>query len=114
MTDGGVGPSGRALLRDRGAAPPKQLQDEETMPQPLLLACFTALALLGCAGTASPPATAPAAATPTRPAEIALALGGGAARGFAHSGVIKVLDPPAVSRSDCSTPGQRTPSRCAC
>jgi hypothetical protein len=74
MTDGGVRPSGLALRRDRGAAPPKQLQDEETMPHPLLLACFTALALLGCAGTASPPATAPAAATPTRPAKLALAL----------------------------------------
>ncbi|MEF8755220.1 MAG: hypothetical protein V5B60_15065 [Accumulibacter sp.] len=83
------------------------------MPHPLLLACFTALALLGCAGTASPPATAPAAATPTRPAKLALALGG-AARGLAHVGVIKVLDPPAVSRSDCSTSGQRTPGPCAC
>ncbi|EXI69052.1 MAG: hypothetical protein AW08_00878 [Candidatus Accumulibacter adjunctus] len=82
------------------------------MPYPLLLACFTALALLGCAGTTSPPATAPA--TPTRPATLALALGGGAAHGLGPVGVIKILDSPAVSRSDCNTPGQRTASRCAC
>ncbi len=62
------------------------------MPHPLLLACCTALALLGCAGTPSPPAKAAAAATPARPAKLALALGGGAARGFAHIGVIKVLE----------------------
>ncbi|MCM8610849.1 patatin-like phospholipase family protein [Accumulibacter sp.] len=62
------------------------------MPHPLLLACIAALALLGCAGTPPPPPTAPAAATPARPAKLALVLGGGAARGFAHVGVIKVLE----------------------
>ncbi len=40
-----------------------------------------------------PPPTAPAAAAPApRPPRIGLALGGGAARGFAHIGVIQVLD----------------------
>jgi NTE family protein len=41
------------------------------------------------------PASAPAVAEvpkPTRPPRIALALGGGAARGFAHIGVIEVLE----------------------
>ena len=43
-----------------------------------------------------PPAVTPsegaAAAKPTRPPRIGLALGGGAARGFAHIGVIQVLE----------------------
>ena len=45
-----------------------------------------------------PPASAPAVAEgvpvprPTRPPRVALALGGGAARGFAHIGVIEVLE----------------------
>jgi NTE family protein len=62
-------------------------------------------ALLGLAGcqsapVASPPATpapppplpAPVPPPPPRPPRIGLALGGGAARGFAHIGVIQVLD----------------------
>jgi NTE family protein len=55
-------------------------------------------AICGCAGvppqTETPPAAAaPAAATPAPPKpRIALALGGGAARGFAHIGVIKALE----------------------
>lgn len=61
------------------------------MPHPLLLASLTLLALVGCAGTATPP-QATAAAQPARPAKLGLALGGGAARGFAHVGVIKVLE----------------------
>jgi NTE family protein len=36
--------------------------------------------------------TPPVAATPPRPLRIGLALGGGAARGFAHIGVIKALE----------------------
>lgn len=57
-----------------------------------------ALGLLGCA-TPPPPAppeppaspTEPPAPPPTRPPRVGLALGGGAARGFAHVGVIQVL-----------------------
>lgn len=52
---------------------------------------FLAALLAGCAGLGEkPPAAAPApVATPVK---IALALGGGAARGFAHVGVIKALE----------------------
>ena len=42
--------------------------------------------------TAPPPASSPAAARPLRPPKLGLALGGGAARGFAHIGVIQVLE----------------------
>lgn len=56
----------------------------------LPLAC--SLLLAGCSFTpwqqSSPPAAAPAA----KPLKIGLALGGGAARGFAHVGVIKALE----------------------
>ena len=59
-----------------------------------------ALGLGGCAGgpPAAPPApaqpsvAAPVAKAPPRPPRIGLALGGGAARGFAHIGVIQVLE----------------------
>ncbi len=47
------------------------------------------LPLSGCAGLQTPPA-APAA--PVAKPKIGLALGGGAARGFAHIGVIKMLE----------------------
>ena len=64
----------------------------------MLLGCI-ALWLAGCAGTPSqvePGATqAPvvvAPAPPRKPPRLALALGGGAARGFAHVGVIQVLE----------------------
>ena len=64
------------------------------------------LGLGGCAGTpkpmplpgvpatsaAPPPAPPPIAAVPPRQPRIGLALGGGAARGFAHIGVIQVLE----------------------
>jgi NTE family protein len=43
----------------------------------------------GCVTFGSPP---PAPAAPPPPPKIALALGGGAARGFAHIGVIKALE----------------------
>lgn len=62
----------------------------------------TLMALSGCSllpGTAPPPPAAPApepAPPPPKPApkppRIGLALGGGAARGFAHIGVIQVLE----------------------
>ena len=52
--------------------------------------------LSACAGTApeqqSTAAFVSAAPAPAAPPKIALALGGGAARGFAHVGVIKVLE----------------------
>jgi NTE family protein len=52
--------------------------------RPLLtLLTLAALTLNGCA-TAPPPAP--------KPVKIGLALGGGAARGFAHVGVIKALE----------------------
>lgn len=64
-------------------------------------AVATLLIVAGLAGCASgpaalPPATAPAAPAPEpvakRPPRIGLALGGGAAKGFAHVGVISVLE----------------------
>ena len=59
-----------------------------------LAAAVLALLLAACAaspgkGDAPPPAAAVAAAPPLK---IALVLGGGAARGYAHVGVIKVLE----------------------
>ena len=68
-------------------------------PRPWLLAGLSVLWLAGCAGIAPPvePA-APAVPTVTAPVapkkipRLALALGGGAARGFAHVGVIQVLE----------------------
>ena len=59
-----------------------------------LLAFFAAAGLAGCQ---TPPAPAPVAPPslpikPPRPPRIGLALGGGAARGFAHIGVIQVLE----------------------
>ena len=42
--------------------------------------------------TASPPVVPPPSLPPPRPPRIGLALGGGAARGFAHIGVIQVLE----------------------
>jgi NTE family protein len=62
-----------------------------------ILGC--ALVLAGCSTTPTPAptvpgpvATAPAPAGVKRPPKIGLALGGGAARGFAHVGVIQVLE----------------------
>ena len=63
----------------------------------LSLAALAAFALVGCRSTpvAPPPApvaTAVAPVLPPRKVKIGLALGGGAARGFAHIGVIKALE----------------------
>jgi NTE family protein len=64
-------------------------------------ACRDVFALLAAAGLAAcqtppppdlPPAIARAPAALPRPPRIGLALGGGAARGFAHIGVIQVLE----------------------
>ena len=61
-----------------------------------LLSIFS-IFLAGCSTSpVSPPlttqATAPPVVQPKRPVKIGLALGGGAARGFAHIGVIKALE----------------------
>lgn len=68
---------------------------------PVLLALFTAL--WGCA-TATPPLApeVPAVASPAvvkKIPRIGLALGGGAARGFAHIGVIQVLEEAGIQPS---------------
>jgi NTE family protein len=52
---------------------------------------LAALGLAACQPQATVRPDAPAAALPAKP-RLALALGGGAARGFAHIGVIKVLE----------------------
>lgn len=59
------------------------------------LAWLLAAVLAGCASAPKPPATPaapPAVAVPKPPLRVGLALGGGAARGFAHVGVIQVLE----------------------
>jgi len=63
----------------------------------LLLAAFALLAASGCQTPPKPPPTQPPPSSPPqppplRPPRIGLALGGGAARGFAHIGVIQVLE----------------------
>ncbi len=63
-------------------------------PRPL--ACLLLATLAACGST--PPSAPPAASeptatiTPTPPIKIGIALGGGAAKGFAHIGVIKMLE----------------------
>jgi len=58
----------------------------------LSVALFAVL-LSACAATPPPaPPPAPTVVAPKPPIKIALALGGGAARGFAHIGVIKALE----------------------
>ena len=62
----------------------------------LSLAALASFALIGCGSTPVAPPPAPVAVTvqppPLRKVKIGLALGGGAARGFAHIGVIKALE----------------------
>jgi NTE family protein len=57
--------------------------------------------LSGCATTTAPPQPEPIVLTqpvvPPRPVKIGLALGGGAARGFAHIGVIKILEAQGIN-----------------
>lgn len=54
------------------------------------------LSITACTGTKVAPPTIPAVVE-RPPAKIALALGGGAARGFAHIGVIKALEAQGIS-----------------
>ncbi|QLI82390.1 patatin-like phospholipase family protein [Chitinibacter fontanus] len=56
--------------------------------------CASALLLSACVttGTANPPSPSPAPVVTPAPVKIGLALGGGAAKGFAHIGVIKMLE----------------------
>ena len=56
----------------------------------LLLSAILPVFILSCAQTSPPPAQAVHPAL--RPAKIALVLGAGASRGFAHIGVLKVLE----------------------
>jgi NTE family protein len=61
---------------------------------------MTSLMLFGCASTPpTPTVVAPtvSVATPKAPPKIGLALGGGAARGFAHVGVIQVLEEAGIN-----------------
>jgi len=55
----------------------------------IVVAVFSALVLGACATVST---DAPPAKVTIKPPKIALALGGGAAKGFAHVGVIKVLE----------------------
>ncbi len=62
-----------------------------------LIALIALLGLVGCASTPAPPkgetAPAPALEMPApKPKRLGLALGGGGARGFAHVGVLQVLE----------------------
>ena len=63
---------------------------------PRALVCLFLAALAACSSTPprQPPASPEAAATipPSAPLKIGIALGGGAAKGFAHIGVIKMLE----------------------
>ncbi|WP_420474136.1 patatin-like phospholipase family protein [Noviherbaspirillum sp. ST9] len=63
------------------------------------LVSFLSALVLFVAGCSTPPVSSPVTAQPStatvksiRPVKIGLALGGGAARGFAHIGVIKALE----------------------
>lgn len=60
-----------------------------TYPGLLPLGLLFTLLLYSCAAQPTPP---PEVAPPAKPARVALVLGAGAARGFAHIGVLKVLE----------------------
>ena len=65
-----------------------------TLRTRIVLICFVASGAIGLAGCAAPSGNPSASVTtvPNKPLKIGLALGGGAARGFAHVGVIAVLE----------------------
>jgi NTE family protein len=67
----------------------------DTSSQPKKVAAFVALwmffsALCGCASRPTPPPKE--TAVPPKPAKVAVVLGAGASKGFAHIGVLKVLE----------------------
>ncbi len=68
-----------------------------------LLAALLLTLVSACATVKTPPASSPPAASstpiiePSRTLRIGLALGGGAARGFAHVGVIKALEAAGIA-----------------
>ena len=76
----------------------KPLTDTSLTQMRILLICVISLFFLaGCSNTPPKPVTANSAPAPLEPTakktlKIGLALGGGAARGFAHVGVIAVLE----------------------
>ncbi len=57
-----------------------------------LLAAFSLALLSACASSGGPAPDAVAPAPKPRPVRVGIALGGGAAKGFAHIGVIKMLE----------------------
>lgn len=69
----------------------------------ILICVFAVFALTACQTTSTPTTTRPEVVLVTpqpkilRPVKIGLALGGGAARGFAHIGVIKVLEAQGIN-----------------
>ena len=74
-----------------------KIKDDRILMQiRIVLICFTLVSFLSLSGCATRTATATAnnapPATATKPLKLGLALGGGAARGFAHVGVIAVLE----------------------
>ncbi len=69
-----------------------QLIQRKSMLQRMLSAALLAAVLAGCASRPAPPPAEAPVPVARRPPRIGLALGGGAARGFAHVGVIQVLE----------------------
>lgn len=61
-------------------------------PRRRVLAVLGLLMLAACSSTPPAPVEVPQPVEPPKPPKIAFALGGGAARGFAHVGVIKMLE----------------------
>ncbi len=76
------------------------------------LSALATLALVACGGTTptrTEPAAPAASTTPTlngAPVRIGVALGGGAAKGFAHIGVIKMLEANGLRPPWCRAPAQ--------
>lgn len=56
----------------------------------ILASCIAGIGLWGCPAKPTPPASETTA--PPRPAKVAVVLGAGASKGFAHIGVLKVLE----------------------
>lgn len=79
-----------AAFRPRGAIHITDSAPESIMNRPLRYPLLLLLALFVSACSSTP--QKPPVAVSKPPARIALVLGGGAARGFAHVGVIKILE----------------------